>query len=92
VYSAPGLALGRYSLGVGDRFAHEAEAQLRAFTLAAGDRPITLQVETRVVLDDVRCRSLTLHRPARPGCPGQHERRSPQRAPLERAARSDRDR
>ena len=29
------MTLGRYSLGVGDRFAHEAEAQLRAFTLAA---------------------------------------------------------
>ena len=29
------MTLGRYSLGVGDRFAHEAEAQLRAFELAA---------------------------------------------------------
>jgi hypothetical protein len=27
--------LGRYSLGVGDRFAHEAEAQLAAFMDAA---------------------------------------------------------
>ena len=29
------MTLGYYSLGVGDRFAHEAEAQLRAFELAA---------------------------------------------------------
>ena len=29
------MTLGRYSLGVGDRFAHEAEAQLQAFALAA---------------------------------------------------------
>src|ERR1039457_7078602 len=29
------MTLGRYSLGVGDRFAHEAEAQLQAFELAA---------------------------------------------------------
>ena len=33
--NAQGMALGRYSLGVGDRFAHEAEAQLEAFALAA---------------------------------------------------------
>ncbi len=30
------LVLGRYSVGVGDRFAHQARAQLRAFLLAAG--------------------------------------------------------
>ena len=29
------LALGKYSLGVGDRFAHQAKAQLEAFILAA---------------------------------------------------------
>ncbi len=29
------LALERYSVGVGDRFAQQAEAQLRAFMLAA---------------------------------------------------------
>jgi hypothetical protein len=33
--AARAVILGRYSLGVGDRFAHEAEAQLRAFALAA---------------------------------------------------------
>jgi tagaturonate epimerase len=33
--NAAGPALGRYSLGVGDRFAHEAQAQLQAFALAA---------------------------------------------------------
>ena len=32
---ARAATLGRYSLGVGDRFAHEAEAQLQAFALAA---------------------------------------------------------
>jgi len=31
---APALQLGKYSLGMGDRFAHEAEAQLRACQLA----------------------------------------------------------
>ena len=30
------LTLGKYSLGVGDRFAHQAKAQLQAFFLAAG--------------------------------------------------------
>jgi hypothetical protein len=33
---AGGVSLGRYSLGVGDRFAHEAAAQLKAFEIAAG--------------------------------------------------------
>lgn len=33
--SAPRLRLARYSFGVGDRFAHQAWAQLRAFLLAA---------------------------------------------------------
>src|SRR5437899_5937134 len=30
------LTLGKYSLGVGDRFAHQAKAQLKTFILAAG--------------------------------------------------------
>src|SRR5712671_5491725 len=30
------LTLGKYSLGVGDRFAHQAKAQLQTFILAAG--------------------------------------------------------
>jgi len=30
------MILGKYSIGVGDRFAHQAEAQLRACMLAAG--------------------------------------------------------
>ena len=29
------LTLGRYSLGIGDRFAHQAKAQLETFILAA---------------------------------------------------------
>src|SRR5829696_6550624 len=31
----PPLSLGKYSFGIGDRFAHQARAQLRAFQLAA---------------------------------------------------------
>ncbi len=31
-----GLRLEKYSVGVGDRFAHQAKAQLRACILAAG--------------------------------------------------------
>src|SRR6266568_4904594 len=33
----PFLRLEHYTFGVGDRFAHQAKAQLRAFTLAAQD-------------------------------------------------------
>jgi len=39
--STEGPALGRYSFGVGDRFAREAEAQLRAFLMAA-DRGVAV--------------------------------------------------